>query len=124
MRRAIELYVKTLPLFLAATACQSAALPVDPAAACSVTVRFGSYAMGIDSATAAAVDKLVAESREVKGVSRSAAGREGEYALCISTRDAAAARILFDRIAALLPAQPRGPVSVEGAGRRVEAQSR
>jgi hypothetical protein len=116
--------MKTLPLFLAAAACQSAAVPVEPAAACSVTIRFGSYAMGIDGATAAAVDKLLAGNRDVKEVTRSAEGREGEYALCISTRDAGAAARLVERMAALLPERPRGPISVEGAGRRLEAPAR
>jgi hypothetical protein len=116
--------VKTLPLVLAAAACQSAPAPADPVAACNVTVRFGSYAMGIDTATAAAVDALLAKSRDVKEVSRSSAGREGEYALCISTRDAAGAERLFASLAALLPERPRGPISVEGADKRIEAPSR
>jgi hypothetical protein len=116
--------MKMLPLFLAAAACQSAAGPVEPAAACDVAIRFGSYAMGIDAATAAAVDKLLAGNRDVKEVTRSAQGREGEYALCISTREAAAAARLVDRIATLLPERPRGPITVEGAGRRLEAPAR
>jgi hypothetical protein len=116
--------MKAVPLLLAAAACQSAPAPTEPVAACSVTIRFGSYAMGIDAATAAAVDKLIAGNRDVKEVSRSAAGREGEYALCISTRDAAAATRLFDRVAALLPERPRGPISLEAAGRHVEAPTR
>lgn len=113
--------MKTVPLFLAAAACQSAAVPVEPATGCSVTVRFGSYAMGTDTGTAAAVGKLLEGDRDVKEVSRSAAGREGEFALCISTRDTAAAARLFARIEALLPERPRGPITLEGAGRRVEA---
>jgi hypothetical protein len=116
--------MKTLPLFLAAAACQSATVPVEPAAACSVTIRFGSYAMGIDTATAAAVDSLLAGNRDVKEVTRSAEGREGEYALCISTRDTAAAARLIDGIADLLPERPRGPISVEGADRRLDAPAR
>ena len=116
--------MKTVPLFLAAAACQTGDSPAEQAADCSVTVRFGSYATGIDSAAAAAVDRLLAESPEVTNVSRSAAGREGEYGLCITTRDAAAASRLLHRIAALLPARPRGPISVEGAARRIEAPAR
>jgi hypothetical protein len=116
--------MKMLPLFLAVAACQSAALPVEKAAACDVTIRFGSYAVGIDATTAAAIDKLLAGDRNVKEVTRSARGREGEYALCISTRDAAAAARLVDRIATLLPERPRGPITVEGAGRRLEAPAR
>ncbi len=119
--------MKAVSLFLAVAACQSAAAPADTAAdaaQCGVTVRFGSYAMGIDRGAAAAVDHLLAESREVKGVSRSAAGREGEYALCVSTRDAAGANRLFERIVALLPPKPRGPISVESANRRADAPQR
>jgi hypothetical protein len=116
--------MKAFPLFLAATACQTAAVPVEPTAACSITVRFGSYAMGIDAPTAAAVDKLLAGNRDVKEVSRSAAGREGEYALCISTRDTAAAARLVEGIATLLPQRPKGPITVEGADRRIEAPAR
>jgi hypothetical protein len=115
--------MKTLPFLLGAAACQSA-VPADPAAACSVTVRFGSYAMGIDTASAAAVDKLLDGNKDVTSLTRSGAGREGEYALCVSTLDAAAAARLVDRIVALLPAKPRGPITVEGAGRRVEAPAR
>jgi hypothetical protein len=116
-----------LPLILAATACQTAPVPAQAppgAEACSLTVRFGSYAMGIDSSAAAAVDKALAGNRDVKGVSRSGWGREGEYTLCVTARDAAASGRLFDTVAALLPRQPRGPISVEGAGRRVEAPRR
>ena len=116
--------MKTIPLLLAAAACQSAAIPADPAARCSITVSFGSYAMGIDTAAAAAVDKLLAENKAVNHVSRTGAGREGEYGLCISTRDAAASTRLFERIAALLPARPRGPISVEAGDRRLDRPAR
>jgi hypothetical protein len=117
--------VKTLPFLLGAAACQSAAVPADlEAAACSVTIRFGSYAMGIDTASAAAVDNQLADNEDVTSVARSGAGREGEYALCVSTRDTAAAARLVDRITALLPLKPRGPITVEGAGRRFEAPAR
>jgi hypothetical protein len=119
--------MKAVPLFLAVAACQSAAAPADTAgtaAACGVTVRFGSYAMGIDGGAAAAVDRLLAESREVKGVTRSAAGREGEYVLCVSTRDAASANRLFERIVAVLPSKPRGPINVESANRQADAPRR
>jgi hypothetical protein len=116
--------MKTVPLILAAAACQSAGAPAEPAAPCSVTVRFGSYAMGIDTATAAAVDTLLGDSRDVTVVSRSAEGREGEYVLCVSTRDAEVARRLFERLAALMPARPRGPIMIEGANKRVDAPRR
>jgi hypothetical protein len=44
--------------------------------------------------------------------------------LCISTGDAAAAATLFQRIAALLPARPRGPISVEAGDRRLDRPAR
>jgi hypothetical protein len=116
--------MKTIPLILAAAACQSAGVPAEPTAACSITVRFGSYAMGIDAPTAAAVDTLLGESPEVTKVSRSSAGREGEYVLCVSARDTAAAGRLFERLAALMPARPRGPITIEGVNKRVEAPRR
>lgn len=114
--------MKVLPLLLAVAACQSASEPT--AGTCNVTVRFGSYAMGIDAGAAASIDKLLAADPDVTGAGRSAWGREGEYTLCISTRDPAAANRLVGRIATLLPAQPRGPISVESANRRVDAPVR
>ncbi len=116
--------MKTLPALLAVAACQSAGAPAQPAEACALSIRFGSYAMGIDTAAARAVERLVSESKDVVGVTRSAAGREGEYVLCVETRGAAASARLAERVAALLPAEPRGPILVEGGGRRFEAPRR
>ena len=92
--------------------------------ACSVTVRFGSYAMGIDAGAAAAIDKRVAADPNVTGVTREGAGREGEYALCIRTRDKAAAARLAQSLGPLLPAKPRGPISIEGPEGRIDAPRR
>jgi hypothetical protein len=114
--------MKTLPILLAAAACQSA--PADIEAECGVTVNFGSYAMGIDSGAAAAIDKLLADASEVKAVTRSGGGREGEYSLCIQTPNKAAAARLVDRIRPLLPAKPRGPISVEGPNGSIDAPAR
>ena len=86
-------------------------------ASCSVLVRFGSYAMGIDGAAAAAVDSLVGRERDVVEASRSGFGREGEYALCVRTRTAAGAARLFDAIRAALPAEPRGPIELVAGDR-------
>ncbi|HZG08550.1 MAG TPA: hypothetical protein VEZ70_06190 [Allosphingosinicella sp.] len=113
--------MKALPLMIATAACQSAPVPDESIAACSVTVRFGSYAMGIDTAAAARIEALLAENRDSRKVSREGGGREGEYALCVSAADAAGAARLVTAITALLPERPRGPISVEGAGRKVEA---
>ena len=80
--------------------------------------------MGIDTGAAAAVDKLLAGNRDVQGVTRTPWGREGEYTLCVTARDKAAAARLFGQVAALLPERPRGPITLEGAGKRVDAPAR
>jgi hypothetical protein len=116
--------MRTSPLFLAAAACQSAVVPAEAEAACHVTVRFGSYAMGIDAPAAAAIEKLVAGSPDVTAVSRLGEGREGEYALCVRTRDPGGAARLAERIRPLLPREPRGPISVEGPRGRIDAPKR
>lgn len=116
--------MKTLPLFLAAAACQSVSQLAEPTAPCSLSVRFGSYAMGIDGPAAAAIDTLLARSTDVKGVTKTPWGREGEYTLCVTARDAAASARLFRAVVASLPATPRGPISVEGAGGRADAPAR
>jgi hypothetical protein len=118
--------MKAFPLFLAVAACQSSSPAAGPASAsaCSLSVRFGSYAMGIDAGAAAAIDTLLAGSADVKGVRRDGWGREGEYTLCVTARDRAASAQLFEAVAALLPDKPRGPISVEGAGRRADAPAR
>ena len=116
--------MKAIPLLLAVAACQSADVPPAPAAACSVTVRFGSYAMGIDTAAAAEIDTILAGNANVKSVTRSAWGREGEYTLCVATRDATGAVRLMKQLAAVLPQSPKGPISVEGIGQRIDAPAR
>jgi glutamate synthase domain-containing protein 2 len=116
--------MKTVPLALALTACQSVAVPAEAEAACQVTVRFGSYAMGIDSGAAKAIDALLAGSPDVTNITRTGAGREGEYVLCVQTRDKAKAARLVEQIRPLLPVKPRGPISVEGPGKRIDAPTR
>ena len=101
----------TLAALAAAAAPACATVPPAPEG-CGVEIRFGSYAMGIDRGAAAAVEKLAAEDPDVTGLSRTTGGREGEYALCARTRNAAAAQRLFERIRALLPPAPRGPITL------------
>jgi len=79
---------------------------------CPLSVRFGSYAMGIDRPTLAAVEALLDADPAVASVDRQSWGREGEITLCARLRDDEAADPLARRIAALLPADPRGPVRV------------
>ena len=102
----------------------AAAAPAPAAAtACTLSVRFGSYAMGIDAAVAAEVERIVAGDRAVTGTSRSPSGREGEYELCVAVSAEGAAR-LFDRLKAALPAEPRGPISIRFGEQRFSAPRR
>ncbi len=92
------------------------------AAACSLTVRFGSYAMGIDTGTAQRVEQLLRADRAVRSVERRPWGREGEVDLCARVQPAAEAARLFEQIRPLLPAKPRGPITVSLAdGRTYQA---
>lgn len=83
-------------------------IPAD----CSLRVQFGSYAMGIDGGTAEQVRALLDGDPAVSSVDRYPWGREGEYTLCVGVRSDADARRLFEAIVRLLPANPRGPLSV------------
>ncbi|HEX8443568.1 MAG TPA: hypothetical protein VF631_07960 [Allosphingosinicella sp.] len=89
-----------------------------PGTACALTVRFGSYAMGIDGAAAQSVEKLLRADRAVQAVERRPWGREGEFDLCARIARPSEAKRLFDRIRSLLPAKPRGPVTVQLADGR------
>jgi hypothetical protein len=87
-------------------------------AACALTVRFGSYAMGIDGGAAQSIEKLLRADRAVLAVERRPWGREGEYDLCARIARPAEAKRLFDRIRPLLPPKPRGPITVQLADGR------
>src|SRR5688500_13731666 len=89
-----------------------AAHPAPGTADCPLTISFGSYAMGIDRATLAAVEALLAGEAAVASVERRGWGREGEVTLCARLADADAAEPIARRIAALFPAEPRGPLRV------------
>jgi hypothetical protein len=97
---------------LAAGCATAPAADAVQAAACGLTVRFGSYAMGIDGGAAVAVERLLRADRGVNSVERKPWGREGEFDLCARTRRVADARRLSTRIRGLLPARPRGPITV------------
>jgi hypothetical protein len=107
------------PLILALTA----AAPAETAP-CSLTVRFGSYAMGIDRGAAAAVERILAADPDVKSVSRRSSGFEGEYGLCVRTGSDEAAERLLGAITAALPDRPRGPILVKAGGRSFSAPRR
>jgi hypothetical protein len=79
---------------------------------CALTVRFGSYAMGIDRPAAARIEALLARRPEVKGTERRPWGREGEYDLCVRLKPKADAIALFEALRPLVPAEPVGPIEV------------
>jgi hypothetical protein len=110
---------------LAAGACAQAASPAPPPAPkCDLTISFGSYAMGIDQGALAAVRRILAD-RAVRSVLDTQRGPEGEIHLCTRTRRPADAARLFNRIRAVLPAAPRGPIAVRTAsGLRFDAPPR
>jgi hypothetical protein len=93
-------------------------------AACALTGRFGSYAMGIDGGAAQTVEKLLRADRAVEAVERKPWGREGEFDLCVRISRPAEAKRLFNRIRPLLPAKPRGPITVTLADGRSYAAPR
>lgn len=117
--------MKTLliaPLIAAAGAQAASTAPPPPR--CDLSISFGSYAMGIDRPALAAVRKILAD-RAVRAVEETRGGIEGEIHLCVRTRRAADANRLFDRIRAVLPAAPHGPIAVRTAsGRRFHAPPR
>jgi hypothetical protein len=86
------------------------------AEACALTVRFGSYAMGIDSGAAQAVEHFLKGDPAVERIDRKPWGREGEFDLCVALARGPDQARLFDRVRSLLPAKPRGPISVSTAG--------
>jgi hypothetical protein len=87
-----------------------------PAPACALRVQFASYAMGIDRPVFDRVQLLFKRDAGVRGVGVQRWGREGETTLCVETRRASDARRLFGRVKAMLPAKPRGPITVETQG--------
>ena len=84
----------------------------EETADCSLSISFASYAMGIDGGTFRAVEALLGQDRAVSSVEHRGWGREGEVTLCARTASDADAERLHRRIAALLPADPRGPIQV------------
>jgi hypothetical protein len=106
--------------FAAAAACAAAERPAEPRE-CALDIRFGSYAMGIDRVAAEAVDRLLAGDRGVRSVARHGFGREGEYALCVQTTSEHDETRLFEAIRKVLPAAPRGPISLRAGSRSYSA---
>lgn len=88
---------------------------------CDLTVSFGSYAMGIDRASFAQVDRLLRRDRSVAKSDQQRWGREGEVTICAKLRRRADLAPLFYRIKAILPRNPQGPVTVEAGNRKFTA---
>lgn len=82
---------------------------------CAVTVRFGSYAMGIDQRAFERVQRYVASHRRlVRGSSVQTWGREGERTVCIATASRQATRQVFGDLRALVRQRAeRGPTEIE-----------
>ena len=111
-----------LGCFAAVAACMTAptSASADPQGGsdCGLTVRFGSYAMGIDQGAAQAIERVLRGDPAVEQVDRKPWGREGEFDLCAKLARAGEQGPLFDRVRALIPAKPRGPISVSTADGR------
>lgn len=98
----------TLTLFASALSPQANA----QRAPCAVNVEFGSYAMGIDQGSFDRVSRLLKKDRGVRAVDAQRWGREGEVTLCVRVRKTGDMRRLFTRIRQVVPADPRGPITV------------
>jgi hypothetical protein len=119
-----------VPAIVAAALAVSQAAPAGAAAeepkaapparaACSLEIEFGSYAMGIDRKTLELVELILAREAAVTSVTRRAWGREGEVTLCATIPRAGYRERLFETIASIFPARPRGPLSITADNGRV-----
>lgn len=80
---------------------------------CSVTVVFGSYAMGIDQQSFQKVERYLKRRAPAVRYTATSWGREGEKTVCVTTRSAKSARRVFNDIRNLLPQwSQRGPVEL------------
>ena len=107
------LRLAALPPRLVLAACAAAA--PAPTERCDVTVKFGSYGMGIDRPLA---DRVAAAGRGDRDIARSERrpwGREGEYDLCLTAKSGRDVKAIYERYRAMLPARNlQAPTSIEG----------
>jgi hypothetical protein len=102
-------------LALTLTAC--AAAPVSEAGAprCDVTIKFGSYGMGIDRDLADKVAVAVKADRDIARSERKPWGREGEFDQCLTAKSGRDLKAMYARYRAMLPAKSlKAPTSIEG----------
>jgi hypothetical protein len=80
---------------------------------CSVTVVFGSYAMGIDRDSFQKVDRYLKRRAPAVHYTATNWGREGERTVCVTTRNGRMTRKVFSDIRGMLPrVSNRGPVEL------------
>lgn len=92
---------------------------------CPLSIGFSSYGAGIDQTAMQAIQSLLDRDRAVRSVSRHPWGREGEVTLCANVRGRGDSARLFLAIRRLVPARPRGPITIRNAeGRTFEAPPR
>ena len=88
---------------------------------CDISVRFGSYAMGIDQRSFDRVERYA--SRHKRLVARTSVerwGREGERTVCLDTRSRRATNQVFSDLKRLVRAgAARGPTEITAADGRV-----
>jgi hypothetical protein len=123
--------MKTLILSAIALATVATAAPAmaqaPGAAGCSVSVSFGSYAMGIDRAAFDRVERYTkANRRLIQSVKVTPWGREGERTVCIATRSQAARTTVFMDVRDLIKGKAKtGPTTVSTSdGRSWQANPR
>lgn len=82
---------------------------------CDVTIKFGSYGMGVDQPLAATVADMVKTDPDIARSERKPWGREGEFDQCLTVKKGRDAKVTYERYRALLPARSvKAPTSIEG----------
>jgi hypothetical protein len=101
----------TVPADAAQPAGQPSIAPGDEN--CSVTVVFGSYAMGIDGESFQKVERYLKRRAPAVRYTATSWGREGERTVCVTTRNGKVTRKVFTDIRGMLPrVAQRGPVEL------------